>query len=103
MWVPKVEDKHFFCHQCNNELEFEVKMQRTDTCPHCAFDLNVCKNCEFWDPGAHNQCRENIAEYVTDRERANHCTHFKFRDGEAEAADKSSAMSKLEAVFGKKD
>ena len=77
-------------------------MQRTDTCPHCAVDLHVCKNCEYYDPGAHNQCTETISEYVSDRERANHCTHFKFKDGEREKADKVSAMSKLDALFAKK-
>ena len=64
MWIPKVEEKKHFSHKCKNELVFEVKMQRRDACPHCGADLHVCKNCEYWDIGAHNQCREKITEYT---------------------------------------
>ena len=101
MWIPKEEEKHYFCFKCSNEVVFEVKMQRTDTCPHCGADLHCCKNCEYWDPGAHNQCTETFAEYVSDRERANHCTSFKFRVGEQEAVNKDATMSRLEALFKK--
>ena len=101
MWIPKEEEKHYFCWNCGSEQEFEVKLQRTDTCIHCGADLHCCKNCEFHDPGAHNQCTETIAEYVSDRERANHCTTFKFKTGERETDEKEGAISKLEALFKK--
>jgi hypothetical protein len=32
-WIPKVEEKPHFCHKCQAELVFDVKMQRADTCP----------------------------------------------------------------------
>ena len=103
-WIPKVEQKRHFCHQCKNELFFEVKMQRADVCPHCAADLQCCKNCEHWDPSAHNQCKEHIAEYIPDRERANHCTFFTFRSGVPEdpSARIASSRAKLDALFKKK-
>ena len=69
-WIPKVEEKRHFCHKCKNELVFEVKLQRADTCPHCGVDMHCCKNCEYWDISAHNQCKEHIAEYIPDREKA---------------------------------
>lgn len=102
MWIPKQEEKHYFCHSCRNELVFEVKMQRTDTCPHCGTDLHCCMNCEYWDPGYRNQCRENIAEYVSDRARANHCTHLRLKSGERDKSEKDAALSRLESLFGKK-
>ncbi len=98
-----IEAKPTTCHHCKNELVFEVKMQRTDSCVHCGWDLHCCKNCRQYDPGAHNQCREPIAEYVYDRERANHCTFFEFLAGDRphdDSADKSRA--KLAALFAKK-
>ena len=102
MFIPKVEEKHHFCHACGNELDFDrIKMQRTDTCIHCAADLHCCKNCEYWDPGAHNQCIEHIAEYVPDRERTNHCTHFLFKDGAPEGSDIDKAKAKLDDLFKK--
>jgi hypothetical protein len=106
-WVPKVPEKRFFCHKCRGEIVFEVKMSRADQCPHCAADLHSCKNCQHWDPGAYNQCKEQIAEYIPDREAANRCTFFTFKSPEGgapedteSAADKSRA--KLEALFKKK-
>jgi hypothetical protein len=103
-WIPKVEEKHFFCHKCKGELVFEVKMQRADTCSHCTVDLHCCKNCEYWDASAHNQCKEHIAEYIPEREAANRCTFFTFRSGvlEDNSARIASSKAKLDALFGKK-
>lgn len=104
MHIPKLEEKRHFCYRCKNELVFDVKLGRKDTCPHCAVDLHCCKNCEHWDPSAHNQCKEHVAEYIPDRERANFCTFFTFRSGEPE--DKSAQVTKakaaLDALFKKK-
>jgi hypothetical protein len=103
-WIPKVEEKRHFCHKCKNELVFEVKLQRADTCPHCGVDMHCCKNCEHWDPSAHNQCKEHIAEYIPDRERANYCTFFTFKNGvpEDNTARIASSRAKLDALFKKK-
>jgi hypothetical protein len=103
-WIPKVEQKRHFCHRCKNEIVFDVKMQRADVCPHCAVDLHCCKNCEYWDPSAHNQCREHVAEYIPDRERANYCTFFTFRSGAPEdpSARVAASKAKLDALFKKK-
>jgi len=103
-WVPKVEEKRHFCHKCKNELIFEVKLQRADTCPHCGVDLYCCKNCEHWDIASHNQCKEHIAEYIPDREKANFCTFFTFKNGVPEDTTSrvSSSKAKLDALFKKK-
>jgi hypothetical protein len=102
-WMPKVEEKKFFCHKCKNELVFEVKMQRRDTCTHCGADLHCCKNCEHWDPGAHNQCKEHVTEYIPDRDAANYCTFFTFRNGQPADDDAQlKAKAKLSALFGNK-
>ena len=41
----------------------------------------MCKNCTFYEPGAHWDCRETIPEAVRDKERANFCDYFKLRPG----------------------
>jgi len=104
MWVPKVEEKHHYCHHCGNEVVMEVKLQRQDLCIHCGFDLHCCKNCEYWDISAHNQCKEHIAEYIPDREKANFCTFFTLRDGKAEdnSSRIESSKARLDALFKKK-
>jgi hypothetical protein len=90
------------CHACNGEVELIDKVKRADTCEHCGVDLHACRNCKFYDEYAHNKCRESSTLYEPDKEKANFCTHFVPREGKAEAADKNSALSKLEAMFKKK-
>ena len=64
-------DAKYFCWSCGNEQIFDVKVGikvgRRDSCPHCAADLHVCKNCKQWDPAIHNQCREPEAAFIRDR------------------------------------
>lgn len=94
--------KILYCYSCGSEIVLIDKVVRQDTCPDCAKDLRCCKNCRFWDPGAHNQCRENIAEYVPDREKANFCASFEIRKGKlGEGEDIDAAKSKLDALFKK--
>jgi len=100
MFIPKVEEKHHFCFKCGNEIDFDrIKMQRTDMCPHCGQDMHCCRNCEYWDPQSHNQCREHIAEYIADRERVNYCTHFLYRNGTFERPDLDAAKKRLSTLF----
>jgi hypothetical protein len=81
----------------------EDKVKRGDLCPHCRMDMRSCKNCQYHDPGAHNECSETISEYVPDKERANFCGMFRAFQGEREPQeDVVSAKAKLEALFKKK-
>ena len=89
------------CYKCQEELVFEVKIGRLDTCPNCSAYLHSCRNCRFWSPGAHNQCTENQGEFIRDREAANFCNWFAFRVmGEDTSAELNAAKSKLDALFG---
>lgn len=92
--------KRLYCWSCNFEIVLIDKVVRADPCPSCDKDLRCCKNCRFWDPGAHNQCRENLAEYVPDREKANFCASFEIRKGKLNASeDVNAAKTKLDALF----
>lgn len=64
------------CWKCRKETNIE-KPVRGDECPHCHADLHVCKTCEFYESGAHNDCRETSAEFVSDKERSNFCDYFR--------------------------
>ena len=89
------------CYKCGEELVFDVKIGRLDTCPNCAAYLHSCRNCRFWSASAHNQCLENQGEFVRDREAGNFCGHFQFRIVVEEGQDEASlAKSKLNAMFG---
>ena len=64
------------CWKCHKDINIE-KPVRGDECPHCHADLHVCKACEFYESGAHNDCRETSAEFVSDKERGNFCDYFR--------------------------
>ena len=64
------------CWKCKKEISIE-KPVRGDECPLCHADLHVCKACDFYESGAHNDCRESSAEFVNDKERANFCDYFR--------------------------
>lgn len=89
------------CYKCQEELVFDVKIARLDTCPNCSAYLHSCRNCRFWSPSAHNQCTENQGEFIRDREGANFCNWFQFRVmGEDTSASTNAAKAKLDALFG---
>ena len=64
------------CWKCHKETNIE-KPVRGDECPLCHADLHVCKACEFYESGAHNDCRESSAEFTSDKERGNFCDYFR--------------------------
>lgn len=72
----------FYCYKCSaaQELSHTRKPPRKATCSNCGADLYVCKNCEFYDTNSYNDCREPQAERVKDKERANFCDYFRFRE-----------------------
>ncbi len=89
------------CYKCQEELVFDVKIGRLDTCPNCAAYLHSCKNCRFWSISAHNQCTENQGEFIRDRESGNFCNWFAFRVmGEDNSAELNATKAKLAALFG---
>lgn len=71
------------CARCGKELSLEGKPSRGSTCPGCGAYLRSCVNCVFYSPGRHNDCREPQAEHVGDKESANFCDYFRFREGVA--------------------
>ena len=90
------------CFSCRQQIELEDKVVRSDTCPHCGADMRCCRNCRFHDPGYHNECRENISEYIEDRAKANFCSAFMLRDGPPpESEDPNAAKAMLDALFKK--
>ncbi|MEW5854427.1 MAG: hypothetical protein AB2A00_36970 [Myxococcota bacterium] len=101
--MPITPDPQYYCWKCNNQLVFDVKMGYRDTCPHCATDLHSCRNCQLYDPGAHNSCKESTSDYVPDKEKFNFCGFFKLIDGQREGnAQVDKAKAALEALFKKK-
>ena len=92
----------FRCWSCRQATAMQDTVKRSDECPHCRSDMHSCKNCQHYAPGAHNDCRETIAEYVADKERGNFCGMYQAFAGERAAlTDAAAAKAKLEALFKK--
>ena len=66
------------CWKCRKEISIE-KPVRGDECPLCHADLHACRGCDFYESGAHNDCRESSAEFVGDKERSNFCDYFRVK------------------------
>lgn len=65
------------CYACGYQFEPEAIVSRSAVCPECGADIRVCKNCLFYAPGLHWDCRETVPEQVVDKERANFCDYFR--------------------------
>ncbi|HSD09371.1 MAG TPA: hypothetical protein VLF14_00175 [Candidatus Binatia bacterium] len=98
------------CHRCGAEVGARVVGVR-DVCERCRAYLHCCRNCEFYEPGVHNECREPNAEAVANKEQGNFCDYFRLSPTSRGAAGSpgcsslsvaSDARNKLDALFRKK-
>jgi hypothetical protein len=92
------------CYRCGASLaDISLPFSRLEECPACANYLHVCRMCVYFDRAVPKQCREDDAEEVREKERANFCEWFKPTDSAFDpsyASSEVSARNKLEALFG---
>lgn len=90
------------CWKCGAELN-ALEYGRQDSCPKCGKDTHVCLNCIHHDRAYNNECRENQADRVVEKEKANFCDYFKPKSGSGQGGPTKDAMkAAAEALFGKK-
>ena len=89
------------CWSCGETLEYDSTPGRSEECESCESDVRCCMNCKHYDRSASNQCREPTAEFVSDKEHANFCGQFIFREGgcKSNTTDVDDAKARLEALF----
>ena len=91
------------CFHCGTELNFKERIGLREECPKCHEDVHVCKNCQFYDATAYNECREPAAEVVREKDRANHCEYFTAGAGAGgKNKSKEDLLAAAEALFRKK-
>ena len=93
----------FQCWHCGKSLQVIMPFSRREVCDACNADQHVCHMCQHYDPHISDQCREDRAERVTDKEKANFCDYFKpmanaYKGGSVDK--EAAAKAKLEALFG---
>ncbi len=86
------------CHVCKNEIIIE-KISFRDECQKCGSDLHVCLNCLFYDTGKANSCREDSADYVRERDKANYCEYFRLPDKDRDQSAKEKAKELWKDLF----
>ncbi len=95
------------CFKCGTVIEIE-KVSRRDECPQCGSDLRVCLNCAFYAASRSNACEEPQAEIVKDKDKANYCDFFRFKDvssgkdGTLQKSGKTQAQELWNELFKKK-
>ncbi len=88
------------CHNCKKESHYEEPVGRSQECPSCLYDVRVCFNCNFWDPSYSNQCRENQADYVKDKDKSNYCEYFRPRPSKSSESNMDpTTQKKLDDIF----
>ena len=91
------------CWKCGGPLpDLLVPLPRHEECPHCRAQLHVCRMCVFFDTASAQQCREPVADLVSDKQRANFCGYFQMNPHAFTApADQAVASRReLDALFG---
>jgi len=100
-------NESFDCWKCGQSIgeELSLPIGRSDSCPACRAGLCVCRQCRFYDPTVANQCREPIAEHVSDKERANFCGYFQLNHHAflSNTEEQEVAKSQLGVLFGRAD
>ncbi len=91
------------CFRCGASLNrLSLPLMRSDQCPACSVDLHVCRMCVHFDPAAPDQCLEDDAEDVKEKELANFCEWFTPSETTFDPQQKSEAdkaREELEAMF----
>ena len=83
-----------------------MPLSRLSVCLKCSSELYVCLMCRFHDPKLRDGCREERAEHVQIKDRANFCEFFEPKTVAYQAKDMSpadKARAELDKLFGNKD
>ena len=67
------------CPNCGRDIVASGAVGMDSKCPHCAAPLHACRACRHFDTGARWACRAEIAAPVSEKSKANACTHFEAR------------------------
>ena len=72
----------------------------TSTCPNCNADFHTCRQCTYFDPSAHFECRKSITVKIVNKNARNTCELFAPRTV-VERETSSGAPTDARAAFAK--
>ena len=92
------------CWKCGTLLKDVIfPFSRYEECSVCKADQHVCLMCRDYDAHAPDGCREDRAEFVLDKDKANFCDFFRPRPNAFRKKDDASsqaARARLAELFG---
>jgi len=92
------------CWKCGSELKnLLLPFSRYEECSLCKADLHVCLACRHYDSKLNDGCREDRAEFVLDKDKANFCDYFRANPNPFVPRDDKQAReakARLAELFG---
>lgn len=92
------------CWKCGQELKnLLLPFSRYEECNFCKADLHACIACKNYDPSVSDACREDRADFILDKDKANFCDYFKVNTHPYQKQDNKeakAARAKLAELFG---
>ena len=86
------------CFSCGTHIDAE-RVYRSTECPACGKAVKVCRNCRFYSPGAHWNCRETIGEPVREKDTVNFCDYFQLAEDSADDSPDAPSRSAFDSLF----
>lgn len=86
----------FRCARCGTALPVAAAVAPETRCANCGSDIHACTNCNSFDSGAPNQCRQAGVVRVVRKDARNECALFDPRlrqESSAESAPAGGAKS----------
>lgn len=65
------------CAACGANAPPNIKTD--SSCPNCNADLHSCRQCTYFDPGAHFECDKSIPARIVNKQARNKCELFSAR------------------------
>lgn len=91
------------CPSCKKQHAFEGMVPFRAECDKCSADLHVCITCRFHDRYVENECKEDQADPVANKDRRNLCEYWRpVEIGQSVDDEAARAKAKLAAAFGMK-
>ncbi len=90
------------CAACAATLEPRITVD--SRCAKCGAALHSCRQCTFFDPGAHFECRKKITARIANKQAQNTCELFEARkivERETSSSGPVSGRQAFENLFKK--
>jgi len=65
------------CTACGAKAPPSISAE--STCPNCKAELHTCRQCTYFDPGAHFECSKTITARIVNKNARNTCELFTSR------------------------